>query len=157
MFKGNPLCHHSLQRRMSTNKKDFARFMAGQRNAAANAYVSGNSALVSELSAKTGVATFFGPGGGLVVGAKKVISTNDRGVRNFGPGGKSKFKVVQQDAVDGLAFWSGIQSAQVKLQGKPGKVTMNLRITEVFRRAKSGWKLIHRHADMLTKSEKPRK
>ena len=131
--------------------------MTEQRNAAANAYVSGDATLVTELSAKTGLATFFGPGGGLIVGAKKVIGANERGARSFAPGSKSKFKVVQQSAVDGLAFWSGIQSAQVKLQGKPGKVTMNLRITEVFRREKGAWKLIHRHADMLAKPAKPKK
>ena len=142
---------------MSKNEKDFGRFMTEQRNAAANAYVSGNAAPVSELSAKKDPATFFGPGGGVIAGAKKVIATNERGAKGFAPGSKSKFNVEQQAAVDGLAFWSGIQSAQVKMQGKPGKVTMNLRVTEVFRREKGGWKLIHRHADMLAKPSKPKK
>jgi ketosteroid isomerase-like protein len=142
---------------MTKYEKEFERFMTEQRNVAANAYVSGNSAPVTALSTTSDPATFFGPGGGLIVGATKVISTNERGARSFAPGSKSKFKVVQKAAADGLAFWSGVQSAQVKFQGKSNKVTMDLRVTEVFRREKGAWKLIHRHADMLAKPAKSKK
>lgn len=139
------------------NDAHFRRFLAKERNAAANAYVSGNPALVSGLSAKKGSATFFGPGGGLVLGAAKVIGTNERAAQGFAPGGSSKFKVAQLAGDGELAFWSGLQSARVRLEGKPGKVGMNLRVTEVFRREKGAWKLIHRHADMLAKAAKPKK
>ena len=93
----------------------------------------------------------------MVTGAKNVIRTNDRGAKGFVPGGSSKFKVLHLAADGGLAFWTGIQSAKVQLRDKPGKVTMNLRVTEVFRREKGAWKLIHRHADMLAKAGKPKK
>ena len=131
--------------------------MTEEREAAANAYVSGNAALVSGLSVKTGPATFFGPGGGLIVGAEKIITTNERGAKSFEPGSKSKFKVAQQAAGERSGVLVGDAKCAGKVQGKPGKVTMNLRVTEVFRREKGGWKLIHRHADMLTKPAKPKK
>lgn len=130
----------------------FRHFMAKERNAAANAYASGDPAPVGDMSAKKGTATFFGPGGGLVIGAEKVNRTNARGAKRFGPGGRSQFKVAQLAADGELAFWSGIQSARVRLAGQQGKIPMRLRVTEVFRREKGAWKLIHRHADMLTKA-----
>ena len=136
---------------MSTEQKEFAHFIGTTRAAAARAYVSGNGALVSELSAARDPATFLGPGGGIIVGAKRVIATNEQGAKGFAPGGRSEFKVVQMAAAEGLAFWTGYQIAKVRLVGKPGLMSMKLRFTEVFRREKDAWKLIHRHADMLAK------
>jgi ketosteroid isomerase-like protein len=140
---------------MSKQLKDFRHFMRTERHAAANAYVSGDPTPVSELSVTRDPATFYGPGGGVVTGAKNVIRNNNRSAQGFAPGSRSKFKVIQLAADGDLAFWTGIQSAKVQLRGKAGKVTMNLRVTEVFRQMKSGWKLVHRHADMLTKATKP--
>jgi hypothetical protein len=136
---------------MKGAQRDFAHFLQGERNAAANAYASGDAAPVSGLSATKDPATFLGPGGGIVTGARRVIATNEKAAKHFAPGGRSRFQVAQRAAADGLAFWTGFQVAKVRLPGKPGLVAMKLRVTEVFRREQQAWKLIHRHADMLAK------
>lgn len=139
---------------MDQSKKEFMAFLRSKRAAAASAYVSGDGAPVTALSASAGPATFLGPGGGIVEGAKQVNAGNEKGAKGFAPGGKSEFKIVQAEASDHLAFWTGLQKARVKFPGKRGNIPMTLRITEVFRREKSGWKMIHRHADMLAKKGK---
>jgi ketosteroid isomerase-like protein len=136
---------------MANPQKDFARFMRRERAAAGRAYAAGNGAPVTEISTKRDPATFLGPGGGIVSGAKRVIANNEKGAKRFGAGGRSTFKIVQSAAVDGLAFWTGIQVAKVRMPGKAALVPMQLRVTEVLRRERGAWKLIHRHADMLVK------
>jgi ketosteroid isomerase-like protein len=66
--------------------------------------------------------------------------------RSFGASGKSNLRTIQSAASGVLAFWNGIQQADVELAGK--KQSMSLRITEVFMRQERAWKLIHRHADV---------
>jgi ketosteroid isomerase-like protein len=139
---------------MKQRQKSFDTFLKGERSAAANAYASGNATLVSELSATRDPATFFGPRGGMVAGAKRVIATNERAAKTFALGGRSTFKILQAAAADKLAFWTGIQLAKVRLPGQRGLVPMKLRVTEVFRKEKRGWRLIHRHADTLAKPAK---
>ena len=57
----------------------FDEFMATTRPAAAAAYVTGDAAPVTAISTRHDPATFFGPGGGRVVGAAAVIETNEAG------------------------------------------------------------------------------
>ncbi len=135
----------------ATTNKDlpgFEQFMK-QREAAAKAYVSGDSAPVGRLSTQDSPASFFGPMGGHVEGAKKVGSTYERGAEPFQAGGKSKLKILHMGASNGLAYWVGLQQATVFMGKSPKATPMSLRITEVFRREDDEWKLIHRHADML--------
>lgn len=129
------------------------RFLRGARTAAAIGYASGDATQVVAMSPARGAATFLGPGGGIVSGAPKVNRTNLAGAKHFAPGGRSRFQIIHAAAADGIGFWTGLQHAQVKIPGKPGKTAMTLRVTEVFRKEQRAWKLIHRHADMLARPD----
>lgn len=133
--------------------RDFEQFMR-QRDEAARAYVCGDATPLARIVARQGDATFYAPRGGYVHGAGEVLSTYERDVKAFAPGGESSFEILQMGASDGLAYWVGFQRANTRLQGQAGEVPFNLRVTEVFRREGDGWKLVHRHADSLMSEPK---
>jgi ketosteroid isomerase-like protein len=127
------------------------------RDRASAAYVSGDATPLAALSATSGEASFFGPMGGEVVGAKKVLARYIKDAAHFDRGSENVIKVLQMGASDGLAFVVARQKTKAKLAGNPRKVPMELRVTEIFRKSGSTWKLIHRHADMLAKESPPKR
>ncbi|HEY1710528.1 MAG TPA: NAD(P)H-dependent oxidoreductase [Rhizomicrobium sp.] len=127
-------------------RESFAGFL-GKRQEAAEAYVNGDAEPLNEIVATTGDATFFPPHGGRVHGAQAVAQRYRSDAGAFGRGGTSKLEILQTGAEGDIAFWTGVQTAKVRV-GKPRKaVRMKLRITEIFRYRNGGWKMIHRHAD----------
>jgi ketosteroid isomerase-like protein len=129
---------------------DFASFMK-QREEAAAAYVRGDPTPLDVIVPREGAATFFHPRGPVVVGAAEVRTRYDGDAASFEPGGSTHFEVLQSGAGGDLAFWTGFQVAEVRMRGRDGLVPMRLRVTELFRRARSGgWELVHRHADAVT-------
>jgi ketosteroid isomerase-like protein len=46
-----------------------------------------------------------------------------------------------------VAWWTGYQISEARLEGKDAPVPMKLRVTEAFRFSDGGWKLVHRHAE----------
>lgn len=125
---------------------DFDAFLK-QREAASSAYINGSSAPLLEAAVTRDPATFFSPRGENVQGATAVRQAHEAGAKVFAPGSSGRFEVLQSGASGQLAFWTGIQHATVRFNGKPEPVTMALRTTEVFRLEDGNWKLCHRHAD----------
>lgn len=129
-------------------QKEFEAFMK-TRAKAADSYVNGDSAPVLALLTKHGKSTFFGPDGSYLEGAQEVAATHEKGAQSFEPGGTNELELLQVFASDGIGYWVGIQHAKVRMHGKDQLVPMSLRVTELFRREGTAWKLVHRHADML--------
>jgi len=65
----------------------------------------------------------------------------------------SEFEIFHMSASEGLAYWVGLQHAMIRVKGQQDVVPFHLRITEIFRKDKNQWKLIHRHADALKTAE----
>ena len=130
---------------------DFTTFLETVRRPAASAFVAGDSAPVERISAQSGQATFFDPGGGFTEGAEAINRANREGASQFGPNGTTVLQVKDHGESGDLAFWTGFQAADLDAGGK--HQSMRLRVTEIFRREDSGWKMIHRHASAASDGE----
>lgn len=132
--------------------ESFRRFLK-HREAASAAWVSGDSAPLAELLATKGDATFFGPMGGVLSGAKAVAARYAKDAARFEAGSANRIELLHAAASGDLGYAVSRQIARAKLAGHLKKVPMELRVTEIFRRESGEWKLIHRHADMLAKPQ----
>ena len=121
------------------------------REAASNDYINGGAASLLDMATKNDPATFFLPSGERITGAKEVAKSHKQGAKGFAQGSSGRFEVLASGASGRLAYWTGIQHADVKLKGKDAAVPMQLRTTEIFRFEDGGWKLAHRHADFIDK------
>jgi ketosteroid isomerase-like protein len=117
--------------------------------AASNAYIQGDAEPLAAIATTEDPATFFPPSGARVVGATPVRAAHKAGARMFATGSTGHFEVLASGASGDLAYWSGVQHANAHLKDKEKPTPMRLRTTEVFRRGEDGWKLVHRHADVI--------
>jgi ketosteroid isomerase-like protein len=126
--------------------QDFDDFMK-RREAAAQAYVRGDAGPVVELTVRKDPASFFAPDGSKTEGIEAVLRDYRDGASRFGPDSACHFEVLQRQAGDEEAFWTGFQVATIQMKRGGKKVPMKLRVTEVFRKEDGEWRLAHRHAD----------
>jgi NAD(P)H-dependent FMN reductase/ketosteroid isomerase-like protein len=123
---------------------DFEAFLR-QRQEAASAYVRGDAAPLAQLVTERDPATFFSPRGDAVQGARAVAERYTGDAKSFGQGGTTRLEILQASASGGLAYWTGLQHAELPHGGET--TSMTLRVTEVYRAEAGGFKLVHRHAD----------
>jgi NAD(P)H-dependent FMN reductase/ketosteroid isomerase-like protein len=133
--------------RFSAAPADFGAFMRA-REAAAKAYVKGDVEPLRRMLAQADPATFFSPGGQTLGGAKAVAERYAADARRFGPGSTTELEVLQSASGE-LGFWTGLQHAEAEIDGK--RSPMTLRVTEVFRVEDGEFRLVHRHADPVSK------
>lgn len=133
--------------------QSFEEFMEHQRPRVAAAFVNGDPGPLREISAAADPATFFGPGGGIEHGSAQVLAGNEKAARQFQTGGTTELEVFHNGHDGQLAYWTGLQRAVVRIEGKSEPVPMTLRVTEIFRRENGAWKLMHRHADPLAEAK----
>ncbi|HLI97207.1 MAG TPA: nuclear transport factor 2 family protein [Candidatus Baltobacteraceae bacterium] len=128
---------------------DFKEFMQ-RREAASAAYVDGDPAPLRKIATCDLPATFFSPAGDFVQGAQQVASRYAADAQSFDNGSDFRFEVLQMAADGEIAYWVGLMRGKARMRGKSEAISMNLRVTEVFRREDGDWKLVHRHADLLS-------
>jgi len=134
--------------RVGTAPASFDAFLR-QREEASLAYINGDSEPVITLSTRSDPASFFPPSGDRIVGAGAVDAANRKGGQAFAKGSTGRFEIMASGAGRDFAYWTGIQHADARMQGKEHAVPMRLRNTEIFRNEGGEWKLVHRHADFI--------
>ncbi len=139
---------HSTNGMTADTFLDFGTFME-LREAAAREYDAGEVEPLRRMTTEHPPATFFGPGGETRLGPDRVFEAYVQGATPFGDRGETRFEVLQSAASDGLAYWVGLQHSTIQVADSVAPRHVVLRVTELFRREKGEWKLIHRHADEL--------
>jgi ketosteroid isomerase-like protein len=130
---------------------DFGTFLE-LREAAAREYDAGDIDLLRRMTTQHPPATLFGPQGETRLGPDRVYDAYVRAAAPTGHAGDTHFEVLQSAASDGLAYWVGLQHSTIRVADSAAPRHVVLRVTELFRREKGEWKLIHRHADELEAS-----
>jgi NAD(P)H-dependent FMN reductase/ketosteroid isomerase-like protein len=133
-------------------KEPFDAFLI-RREAVSRDYINGDPEPLLNISTASDPATLFPPNGQRVHGAAHVNASNEKGAKAFAPGSTGRFEVMQSGSSGSLGFWTGVQQAEVMMEGKHSPVLMQLRTTEVFRLEDGGWKLVHRHADVVQEAK----
>jgi ketosteroid isomerase-like protein len=118
------------------------------REQAAKAYARGDGSKVDALVPHAGSASFHSPRGDTVIGAKNVASRYMLDAKSFQSSGITQLEVLEQAHNDDLGFWTGFQTAAVRMGDPPRAVEMRIRVTELFRKIDGEWRMIHRHADI---------
>ena len=135
-------------RGISPEVPSFTEFMK-KRADVATAYVNGDAGPLDSIVATSGQATFFPPSGGTEQGAQTVKQRYDRDVTTFRSCSETQLDVLHSAAGGDVAYWTGFQTARVRVDGNDQPQSMKLRVTELFRLVDGEWKLIHRHADPM--------
>lgn len=91
--------------------------------------------------------TLANPFGGVGRGWNEVVERLDRAATVYADGRATGFEIVTQAVTSELAYTVAIERIEAKVGGQPELAPIAVRVTCVYRREDSGWKLVHRHAD----------
>ena len=133
--------------RGGSEAQSFDAFMR-RRDAIATDYANGDVGPLAAIVTRRDPATFLSPRGDYLSGADIIAQRYAKDAEAFREPGTSRLEILHARASGQLAFWTGFQHAEVRIEGKDKPVAMRLRITEVFRLEDGQWMLVHRHADM---------
>jgi ketosteroid isomerase-like protein len=140
----------------SRHDHDFEHFLRLY-EAANSAFQNGDPSLWLRITAQKDPVSIFGGFGGL--GETGTASVHQRyllAATAFRPSGaKVDFQYLVKDVQGRLAYTVAIERSNVLYAGQSQRRPQILRVTMLFRRDHGGWKIVHRHADMMTELQLP--
>ena len=117
---------------------------------AGTAFVNGDALPYAEIATTADDFAIFGPfGGPALLGGSAFRAASARVAAQFAHG-VCTIEPVAAYASGDLAVLVMVERQTCQIAGRPEQ-DWSLRITLVFRREGSGWKVVHRHADPLTR------
>ena len=128
-------------------RRDFDDALAKLRAALADV-ANGDVAAIKALYAQTGEATSFYGWGGYEKGWRAVSARWDWAGRQF-KGGTASHETLTKVVTPELAYTTGIETFEVRMDGVDGPTRWSNRVTHIFRLLDGEWRLIHRHANRL--------
>ena len=99
-------------------------------------------------------ATLFGGFGGHEIGWARIGPRLEWVAQSFA-GGTCAYEIVSSAAGHELAFVVEFERGQARIVGRAEPLSLDFRVTMVFRWEADAWKLLHRHADHLTDKQRP--
>jgi len=128
---------------MST--EDQVRQASQQFYSALNRMANGDASLMAEIWSHSATVTTMHPIGGLEVGWDEVEKPWQQ-VAQLASGGQIKLNDQLIQVSGDMAYEVGNEEGQFELAGED--VSVNLRVTNVYRREAGGWKIVHHHTDV---------
>jgi ketosteroid isomerase-like protein len=128
---------------MST--EDEVRKASEQFYAALNRMVNGDAGSLSDIWSHSTAVTTMHPIGGREVGWSKVRESFEQ-VAKLASGGQVKLRDQLLQVAGDVAYEVGVEQGQFKLAGE--QVSIEHRVTNIYRREAGGWKIVHHHTDL---------
>jgi ketosteroid isomerase-like protein len=112
-------------------------------------FMAGDAAPVKALWSHADDVTICGGWGAYEKGWEQVGPRLDWAAARFGEG-QTTSEMLAMGMSGDLAYTVWIDRGQARVAGRDEFSPMALRVTYIFRREESAWKIIHRHADPIT-------
>ena len=128
---------------MST--EDDVRNASGQFYAGVNRMLNGDAGPLADIWSHAAAVTTMHPIGGRQVGWDKVRESWEQVARLASWGQVRLGDQIIQVAGD-VAYELGVEHGQAKLAGQ--QVSIEHRVTNIYRREAGGWKIVHHHTDV---------
>lgn len=125
--------------------EDAVRSASGQFYAALNRMLNGDAGPLAEIWSHSVAVTTMHPIGGREVGWDKVRDTWEQ-VAKGAADGQVKLRDELIQVVGDMAYELGTEQGQVKLGGH--RVSIEHRVTNIYRRESGAWKIVHHHTDV---------
>jgi ketosteroid isomerase-like protein len=135
--------------------EDF-RAMLHKTVAALNALLTGDPQPFNGLCSHAEDLSVFGGFGGVARGWDSVERDTRLAASHFTNGRLTGIELVTLGANDNgdLAFSVWIERAEARVDGSDAMIPLAVRVTHIYRREASVWRLIHRHGDRATERPK---
>ena len=116
-------------------------------------FVKGNPEPVKQIFSHQEDVTLANPFGPPVRGWEQVDETIDRAASNLRDGEIEGFEIVAKYVTPELAYIVEIERTKANVGGREDVAPSALRATMIFRPEEGTWKVVHRHADPITKAQ----
>jgi ketosteroid isomerase-like protein len=113
-------------------------------------FVKGNPEPEKQIFSHQEDVTLTNPFGPPVRGWKQVDETLDRAASHLSDGEITGFENVAKYVTPELAYVVWVERAKAKVGGREDVAPIDLRVTTIFRPEEGTWKIVHRHADLIT-------
>ena len=97
--------------------------------------------------------TLANPLGPPVRGWEQVAATMERNASQLREGEKVGYDIVAKYVTPELAYLVWIERVKAKVGGREEITPFALRVTTIFRPEDGTWKVVHRHADPITRAQ----
>jgi ketosteroid isomerase-like protein len=99
--------------------------------------------------------TLANPFGPPARGWDEVAKTLERAASHYRDGEATGFENLAKYVTAELAYTVEMERCQAKVEGRDDVTPIAVRVTTIFRPEEGEWKVVHRHADPITKAQPP--
>jgi len=118
---------------------------------AVDRFASGDPEPLIALYSKGEDVTIANPFGPPVRGWSGAAETMRRAAKHYRDGRATGFERVAEFTTPALAYVVELEHFEAKMGGSDALSTVSLRVTTIFRPEGDTWRIVHRHADPITK------